>query len=571
MLFMRVLFRIVLTTIFIFLAVSKVSALVPQLGTLYIHTQGDRSYISSEIINSGGAPVILCQYSIDGGYSWRTAFLETYYGTTYCKANASNIGTINPQMIIMKAVNSDDQTGASNPPAVFSSNTIKLVTFVAEPSYLDSTTNVRYVPGSLSIRSQINDIWSGLKTCIINNNDVSIGDLQVTKLNNGSYACTKDLQITNPSQLNLLTLNVVDNISYEFSSSPISLMLDSNIPTSNITAVTLNGSVISINASASDQSSGVKKIALWYRLQGVTEWRQVAEQNATVQSGMVGPKNWQTTFSIDKNSIGGNGVFDFFVIAADVVGNSQAPKYVVEKSLSISSPAVAPSTTVTPIPSVTGIIEELDISITPTNSESLITNTPSEANIKEEFLADWISYQVDEGLTFYLDAASDNVIYTKEGVTGFKFYGRAPAGVEVRISVFSDRYDLSTVADADGNWEVAMDQPLEEGDHTAYLYYLNSEQDYYRLEKEMILNVDLNNRSVFSDLNILPESGVEDTTKGIVSFLLMIFGVVMIVIAVAGLNYRRMFRTDEVIEVLPRARVDDNSSIVVIGQKGPYL
>jgi nitrate reductase gamma subunit len=76
---------------------------------------------------------------------------------------------------------------------------------------------------------------------------------------------------------------------------------------------------------------------------------------------------------------------------------------------------------------------------------------------------------------------------------------------------------------------------------------------------------------VFSDLNILPQSGVQDTTKGIVAFILMIFGVVMIVIAIAGFNYRRMFRTDEVIEVLPRQQLDQDSSVVVVGQRNPYL
>jgi len=285
---------------------------------------------------------------------------------------------------------------------------------------------------------------------------------------------------------------------------------------------------------------------------------------------MIGPRNWQTTFSIDKNSIGGSGVFDFFVIANDLIGNSEQPKNIVEESISITNPPAAPTLTSTTIPSitVTGLVEQIDLSITP-SIEDVPTSEP--VNNKEDFLSDWINYEVDEGLSFFLDATSDNVMFNEDGASGFKFYGKAPAGVEVRISVFSDRYDLSTTADADGNWEVAMDQPLSEGDHTAYLYYLNSERDYYRLEKEMILNVDLNNRMVFSDLNILPQSGVQDTTKGIVAFILMIFGVVMIVIAIAGFNYRRMFRTDEVIEVLPRQQLDQDSSVVVVGQRNPYL
>lgn len=570
MLLMRILFRIVLITVFSLLAATKVFALVPQLGTLYIHTESNYSYLSSEILNPGEGPVILCQYSIDGGSTWRTATIETNYGISYCKASASNIGTTNPQLIIMKAVNSVDQTGASTPPAVFSSNTIKLISFMADTSYLDGTTNVRYVPSSFNIRSQINDIWSGLKTCTIKNNDVALRDPVITKLNNGSYACNAALQITNPTQLNLITLNVLDSINYQLDSSPLSVMLDVGVPTSSISSIGLNGSVISINANAIDQASGIRKIALWYRLQGVNDWRQIAEQSASVQSGMIGPRNWQTTFSIDKNSIGGSGVFDFFVIANDLIGNSEQPKNIVEKSISITNPPAVPTLTSTTIPSitVTGLVEEIDLSITP-SIEDVPTSEP--VNDKEDFLSDWISYEVDEGLSFFLDATSDNVVFNEDGASGFKFYGKAPAGVEVRISVFSDRYDLSTTADADGNWEVAMDQPLSEGDHTAYLYYLNSEQDYYRLEKEMILNVDLNNRMVFSDLNILPQSGVQDTTKGIVAFILMIFGVVMIVIAIAGFNYRRMFRTDEVIEVLPRQQLDQDSSVVVVGQRNPYL
>jgi hypothetical protein len=473
----------------------------------------------------------------------------------------------------MKAVNSVDQTGASNPPAVFSSNSIKLTTFRVEPSYLDGTTNVGYVPSSFNIRSQINDVWSGLKNCTIKNNDVALRDPEVQKLSNGSYACNVALQLTNPTQLNLITLNVVDSINYQLDSSPISIMLDATVPTSSISSVGLNGSVISINANGIDSASGIRKISLWYRLLGVTDWRQVAEQSASVQSGMIGPKNWQTTFSIDKNSIGGNGVFEFFVVAVDIVGNAEQPKYIVEKSLNITNPPAIPSQTPTPIPSITvsGVVEQILESITPSPEGLTISETGEPSNEKEDFLADWISYQVDEELSFFLDAASDNVIFNENGASGFKFYGKAPAGVEVRISVFSDRYDLSTTADSDGNWEVAMDQPLSEGDHTAYLYYLNSEQDYYRLEKEMMLNVDLNNRMVFSDLTLLPQSGVQDTTKGIVSLLLMIFGVVMIVIAIAGFNYRRMFRTDEVIEVLPRQSADQDSSIVVVGQRNPYL
>ena len=211
------------------------------------------------------------------------------------------------------------------------------------------------------------------------------------------------------------------------------------------------------------------------------------------------------------------------------------------------------------------LIEEL---IGVSQSPSVIIEEPLE--IKEDFLEEWINYTVDLELTFFLDNNTDNVIFDETGATGIRFYGKAPPNQEIKVLIFSDPYEVTAISNENGDWSASLNEPLVAGEHDAYLYYMDPNQDYYRLEKELMLTVDLDNRNIFSNLNILPESGAATTLNGIIATLLILFGTFMIVVAVAGFN-KRQTQGGEAVEVLPRYSPNEGSSVTIVKDIDRYI
>ena len=537
----------------------------PQLGTVFVKTIPPGAKLSSEIISSGDGVPVLCHYSTDGGQSWMTAEIDVNYGISYCKAAPTYFNSVPREMILFKVITSLEQTAQSTPPAVDVLSPMSIAALSINPSVQDAAGETRYIPQIIEVAGQISGVVNGIDACNIVTGAAGSGGEQVSKITSGVFQCKKSGIDAIADAITRVGMQIVDNVGNNLNQYTPTLIIDTMPPVSTINTATASGTTINVIGNATDEQSGIRKMQLWYRKDSGS-WKQAAEQLTEVPSGRSGPKGSQHIFTLDSNNLGGSGKYDFFVMSMDVIGNSEPARNAAQGSVTIAAAAAPIGVTATATVSATPIVEELT-EITPTAEEK---TPPKSLDAKQEFLMEWIAYKIDRSLSMNVELNTDNVIFDENGARRIRLFGYAPAGVEVRISIFSDQYEVTAVADANGYWSADVDQTLSDGAHSAYLYYLSPEQDFYRMEQEMILGVDLENRVLFSQLTLLPQSGVA-TTNGIIATILILFGTAMIVIAIAGFNYRRMFKSNEVIEVIRPNASHDGSGVMVVGQPTRYF
>jgi len=108
-----------------------------------------------------------------------------------------------------------------------------------------------------------------------------------------------------------------------------SITVDTAAPTSSLFALatTQSTSVFTVTASASDALSGVDQVDLYYRHQGGT-WTLY---------GTVGQSPW--TFTVNAAISGGDGLYEFYVVATDVAGNVESKAPASETSTTVDTAA----------------------------------------------------------------------------------------------------------------------------------------------------------------------------------------------------------------------------------------
>lgn len=545
---------IIIISLFVF--IPSIKAEVPDFDVVYYRTLPTGTYISGEILNA--TDIISCQYSLDGGNTWVYAYKVEYYGTTFCRVQVTYFNDPGGEKILMKAIDRFEQTGLSDPPAFKIDPFMYIDPIAISPSFLDYTNGKKYIPKNINVSARINRAIGGLSSCKFTVGDTLLTTETVARIDSTTYSCLiSDLSALN-TQLYSLTVKAYDTLGSNTMASA-ELEMDLSAPTSHALSVVNNNRSLSVNTIAVDSQSGIKKIKLYYSFNYGT-WKPLLEYAPIIPVGTIGPKELTYTFTFEP--FDGSGSYQFFTFAEDMTGNIEAVKNVSEASINIivSNTSTAPIlSTITPTPFE--IILE-----TPTVS---VSTTPTEAQINEEFKAEWVEYTVDASLSLYLDIVTDNLIFTEEGVSGIRFFGNAPPNQELMLVLFSDKYEVTAVSDENGEWSAIVNEPLVAGDHSAYLYYMDSENDYYRLEKELMLTVDLDNRQVFSNITILPQSG-EAAAKGLFAVLLILFGTFMIIVSVAGFSHRKM-RSNAVVEIIPRYVPTEGDSVQIINQPNRYI
>ncbi len=131
----------------------------------------------------------------------------------------------------------------------------------------------------------------------------------VTITNNGGSASRTFT--TNSSY----TFNFVDTAGNTGSKTATVSNIDKTGPTSNVSSLPdySNNYLLSIPYSKSDSGSGVAAVALWYK-KGSGSWTNYGSFTSS-------------PISFDSNSTGGNGYYEFYVVATDNAGNSETQSY----------------------------------------------------------------------------------------------------------------------------------------------------------------------------------------------------------------------------------------------------
>lgn len=552
----KVLYLIIILFVLIFL--DPVSAEIPSLGTVYYRIGTNGASISSEVGTS--VTINYCQYSLDGGLSWMTASKVEYYGVKYCQVQTTSFIDPGADKIVMRAIDTLNQTGVSIPPAVKVTSLMSINPYIITPSYFDGASSKRYIPRVIDVNAQINTVVGGLSSCSFINGDTTMTGEQISKINSSTYSCGFPYLDAQSIKLSLLSVKGTDTLGSNVISS-LPLEIDITPPTSHALNTAVSNMKISIGTNAVDTGSGIKKIKLFYNYNS-GDFILAQEYSPIVQEGIIGPRLLDHTFTFNALA---SGTYGFFTISMDMLGNIEMNKSVAEVNINIPTTLSSPSV-YTPTPSV--IVNEL-IGVSMSPSPAILIED-GENEQKVDFLKKWVDYTIDPELSLELDINTENVIFNEDGASGIRLYGKAPKGQVVYIRIFSDPYELTATADDNGDWSASVNDPLVAGEHTGYLYYTDPNQDYYRLEKELMFTVDLNNTQIFSNMNILPQSGAESATRGVISVVLMLFGTFMIIGAVAGFNHRKM-RGNEAIEVLPRYNPQEGSSIEIVGNTDRYI